>query len=381
VAPVASIDVPYTDAELDALVAPYRALLDGRAALETLGLAEIARARATLEPLLVHHADMPSVHVGLANAYAMQFESTRADPTPDEDALRLATRHAHEACSLAPQFGEAWATLGFVLERTGARVDALAALRRAVTLEPDNWRHQFRLSLCSWEEERLRAARKTLALLPECPLARWLVATLYVARDALAEAEREVDAGLAVMPAPGNRSAPGKFSAVALFWLKGLLCLSRGADEDALAAFEQELALEPMGQLYARECTAHTWYAIGACRLRRGEDGAARHAFEQAIARVSSHAMARVGLVLLSREPVARASDSLPASVDAAVARAALLVSCGDVAGAARLVEAALASAPRGNAGWLIPIEPLLQVHNARAAWASVLGALAMRAA
>jgi tetratricopeptide (TPR) repeat protein len=92
----------------------------------------------------------------------------------------------------------AWATLGFVLERTGRHEDALAALERAVTLEPDNWRHQARLALANWGETRLRAARVALKRCPRLPLALWLAATVFVARDALDQAEREVDLGLAV---------------------------------------------------------------------------------------------------------------------------------------------------------------------------------------
>ena len=76
--------------------------------------------------------------------------------------------------STLPQSAEAWATLGFVLDRTGDHVDAVAASRRAVTLEPDNWRHHFRLAFVTWGEERLRAARRTLALFPGFPLAHWL---------------------------------------------------------------------------------------------------------------------------------------------------------------------------------------------------------------
>jgi Flp pilus assembly protein TadD len=71
--------------------------------------------------------------MGMASACAMQFESRRTDPTPHTEALKA----------------EAWATLGVVLERTGTCADALAALQRAVTLEPDNWRHQVRLALGS----------------------------------------------------------------------------------------------------------------------------------------------------------------------------------------------------------------------------------------
>src|SRR5262249_10523355 len=130
------------------------------------------------------------------NACVMQFETTRADPLPDRAALALAAQHAREACRLDPQFGEAWATLAFVLGRTGDHVDALAAAKRAVTLEPDNWRHHCRLAFVGWGEERLRASRRTLALLPNFPLAHWLAATVYVARQLPQDAERELMAAV-----------------------------------------------------------------------------------------------------------------------------------------------------------------------------------------
>lgn len=40
----------------------------------------------------------------------------------------------------------------------------------------------------------------------------------------------------------------------------------------------------------------------------------------------------------------------------------------------------ALAAAPHGNAGWLIPIDPLLGVHRAPDAWNDVLLQLRVRA-
>ncbi len=390
VAPVTPVPTRRTDTDLDALIEPHRALIDGRAALETLERSHIGRARATFEALVARNGNEAAFHVGLANACALQFEATRADEAPDEDALRRAVLHAREACRLAPEYGEAWATLGFVLERTGDRVDALAALGQSVTLEPDNWRHHLRLSSASWGEARLRAARRMLAHLPDAPLAHVLAATVYIARDARTAAERELDAGLSAI----ESSPPTRFPAVALHWLKGLLLLARGAEDEALAAFDRELALEPCDHLYTRECCANTWYAVGAVHLRRADAVAARRAFEQALARVPGHLMGRAGLELLGPrgqpqalirtlvdEVSAAEADHVAANaMDVALARAASFVANGDVTGAAGLVDAALIEAPPGNAGWLVPIEPLLHVGRDRGAWRGVLARLRTRA-
>ena len=249
-----------TDTALDALLAPYRAFVEGRAALETLEREQITYARDVFERTLRIAPEHASAHIGMANACAMQFEMTRAAVEPDKQALALAVHHAREACRLEPSTAEAWATLGFVLDRIGSRLDGVAAAKRAVAIEPDNWRHHFRLSAISWGEERLRAADRTLALLPDFPLAHWLAATVFVARQAFADAERELTLGVA-------DAAPGKarrFNSVALHWLLGLLLLQRGDEAGALDQFERELQSEHAGQLYARECAANTWYAIGA---------------------------------------------------------------------------------------------------------------------
>jgi hypothetical protein len=93
--------------------------------------------------------------------------------------------------------------------------------------------------------------------------------------------------------------------------------------------------------------------------------------------------MAHAGLAILDGVPlVARASgdDDAPLPVDLAFARAARLVSAGDTSAAAAIAGVALAAAPPGNAGWLLPIEPLIGVRHAREAWTPVLAALHLRA-
>jgi len=374
-----------SDAGLDALLAPHRAFIEGRAALETLEGDRVARARDVFAGVLQNAPEYASAHVGLANACVMQYEMTRADAAPDLAALALATTHAREACRLEPQSGEAWATLGFVLEKSGDRVDARAASQRAVTLEPDNWRHHFRLSYVSWGEERLRAAHRTIALLPGFPLAHWLAATVHVARQVFSEAERELVAGLA-----GQAEGPtgSRFNAVALHWLLGLIHLARGDEARALEDFERELSFEAAGHLYSRECAANTWYAVGAIKLRQDRPADARAAFARATDRVASHPMARVGLMAAGATGSAKPFDQDRSAkalaerspVDAAMVQAAQLVAGGAHAEAARLVDEALASTPAGNAAWLLPIEPLLNVAARPDPWARVLAHLRNRA-
>jgi len=400
-----------SDAGLEALLAPHRAFVEGRLAIESFEADQIPRARRVFEGALVAAPDHASAHIGLANACVMQYEMTRADPAPDRASLEVAARHAREACRLDPGSSEAWATLGFVLDRTGDRLDALAAAKRAVALEGDNWRHHFRLGYVGWGEERLRSAHRTLAALPAFPLAHWLAATVYVARQVPDEAERELVGGLAALA----RSAEGdsRFSGLALHWLLGLIHLARGDDQRALEEFHLELAIEPAGHLYARECAANTWYAIGAVYLRQGRRADAAGAFEEAIRRLPPHPMARLGLAAagvevdaalpasrsapagrrdrtaelrvrmdpadmtaMSREEAARASP-----VDAALVRAGQLTLSGAHADAANLVEAALASTPASPSGWLLPLEPLLHVSARPEIWAKALASLRNRAA
>jgi tetratricopeptide (TPR) repeat protein len=364
-----------SDDDLDALLAPQRAWIEGRAALETLERDQIVRARRVFEGVLERAADHAPAHIGLANACVMQFEMTRTDERPDAAALEAATTHSREACRLAPDYGEAWATLGFVLDRIGRRVDALAASRRAVTLEPDNWRHHFRLAYVGWGEERLRAANRTLTLLPGFALAHWLIATVHVARNALDEAERALSLGIA---GQSSTSGSARFSAVALHWLQGLIHLARDDGHAALVAFDRELASENRGHLYGRECCANTWYAIGALRLRQGNDDAAKAAFREAVGRVKAHPMARTGLAF-----VGESSGEIASSVgmEAALSRAMWYTRGGQHNTAARIVDRALADVPDGNSGWLLPVEPLLHVSAHPDVWAPVLARLRSRAA
>jgi hypothetical protein len=53
----------------------------------------------------------------------------------------------------------------------------------------------------------------------------------------------------------------------------------------------------------------------------------------------------------------------------------------GSHAEAGRLVDAALAEAPPGNAVWFLPVEPILDVSHRPGDWAAALARLRQRAA
>lgn len=89
-------------------------------------------------------------------------------------------------------------------------------------------------------------------------------------------------------------------------------------------------------------------------------------------------AMARAGLSLATSTPLDLHPDT--PLVDAACARAALLVSAGDVHAAAALVLDALAAGRPGSDGWLIPLDPMLDVRHARHEWVAVFAMLGKRA-
>ncbi len=150
----------------------------------------------------------------------------------------------------------------------------------------------------------------------------------------------------------------------------------------------RELSFESSGHLYARECCANTWYAIGALHARRQRRAEAVTAFQQALKRGAKHPLAHLGLgVLEAGAPMPAAvavsapSFEVASSFEAAVGQAAVLVMSGDPQDAMRLVDHALSVAPPGNVGWLLPVEPLLNVASAPNTWAPALARLRTRAA
>jgi hypothetical protein len=170
----------------------------------------------------------------------------------------------------------------------------------------------------------------------------------------------------------------------------GLIRLASGDEAGALQEFERELALEHSNHLYARECAANTWYAIGALRLRQGQTADAKLAFENVIERVAAHPLAHVALAAVSPDaPIAPLGATVAAAIqrgrvsaiELALCRAAQLTLQGEHIEAARWVDDALVAAPAGNAAWFLSIEPLLNVSARPESWSRPLARLRNRAA
>jgi len=390
--PVTRVTARAEDAALEAMLAPHRAFIEGRTALETFEREAVARAQGVFESILAETPDYGPAHVGLANAYSLRFESTRSQDAPDREALTKAVHHAREACRLNPSSGEAWATLGAVSAQARLTSEGIAAARRSISLEDENWRHHLRLAYVSWGEERLRAARRALKLLPGFAFGHWLAATVHVARGALEDAEQELDAGTAAQDSqqPGSR-----FGTSGLHFLLGLVRLARGDEAAALEEFERELAFEDATHIYTREVCAHTWCALGALRLRQGNQAAAEAAFERARICVPDYALALAGRLLIPRVTVGRQQDGEGITLTArlehlrahgAIVEAAMVEAVGESlagrhAAAASLVHAALQAAPPGSSGWMLPVEPFLNVAAHPDEWVPVLTLLRSRAA
>jgi DNA-binding winged helix-turn-helix (wHTH) protein len=84
----------HSDEILDSLLAPHRAFVEGRAALETLERDAIARGCTVFEEIVQVAPDYAPGHLGLANALALHFETTRVGGGPDREAVIRAFHHA-----------------------------------------------------------------------------------------------------------------------------------------------------------------------------------------------------------------------------------------------------------------------------------------------
>ena len=370
----------------------FRAFTEGWLSLESLEVERMASAVVDFERAIAADPRYTRAYAGLASAEVAGFESTRADNVPDQALLDRAVEHAYEAIRLDDTLAEAHATLALVLGSAGKMEEAGAAGRKAVALEPTNWRHWFRLGYATWGSERIRAAAQTQSLYPEFAFSHFHVAMVHVARGALTEAETVLRQGAAIQDRQIARG--GRYPALGLHWLLGLVRLASSDVEEALAEFDREAHLAEPRRLYGREFQMHASTGKAAAFARAGRALDAVASYRLALTHYPDNVPALLGLssVLALTGQTAEAEEQ-HAKMDAvlrtlahtrpvyaAIAKAERLVTEGRAADAVTLLRNVLQKAPPGFACWTVPIEPAFHNVIALPAFAPFLQELAARA-
>jgi DNA-binding winged helix-turn-helix (wHTH) protein/tetratricopeptide (TPR) repeat protein len=386
---------PATEARLHARetasLEAYRALTEGRLKLEALDPTLVPAAIAAFERARDLDPSYALAYVGLAHALFWRFQASRATNTPDRESLVQAIGHARHAVDLDPELAEGHAALAFFLASADRPREAVAAGRVATALEPSNWRHQFRLGIAAWGDERLACLEAVGRVYPQMAFVHFGRAMVEVARGELDRARQTIDAGLA---AEAKRPPDARFPGAGLHWLLGLIELSSGSRSAAESAFERE-ANRKGRDLFAAEFAMDAWSALGFSKLLADEPVAAVEMFGRALALFPGHARSLLGLAEAERrqrnrvgadQAMARARQAIEQlrahdrTAEAALADACAHVLYGRSSAAILVLDELLMQAPPGQAGWTIPVEPFTTSLRQEPAFASVLARLASRA-
>lgn len=356
----------------------YRRFTEGWLELEALDVNRIPVAIEHFQRAIALDPRYAVAHAGLANAQLAAYEDTRAENTPAAKCLDNAVASARSAVALDATLAEAQATLAFVLVSAWKTGEACEAARRAIAIDPGNWKHHFRLGHASWGDERLRASDATLSLYPDFAFAHFQAAMVHIARGHLRQAETVLRQGAAIQVRQSERGE--RYPALGLHWLLALVRLAQDDAEEALKQLEIEQRLSLPQRLYGREYRISAASARGACylRLRRPREAAA--AFEEALAIYPRHAQSLLGLGLWTRFDAALEELGAARPIEAAIVRAQADAVRGREAAAVEGLGAMLATAPPGFAGWTLQIEPFLHQIAHNASFVPVAQALAQRA-
>ena len=351
----------------------YRAVMEGWLRVETLDIRELPKAIADFEHAVAVDPRYALAYNGLANAEFALFESTRADVSRrSKELLDRAIAHGWKAVELDDTLAEAHGTLALILVSAKDTVTAIREARRAVALEPGNWRHLFRLGHATWGDERLRAGTATLALYPDFAFAYFQSAMVHVARGHLTEAERVLRHGAAIQDRQIGRGE--RYPALGLHWLLGLVRLAQDDVKEAIEEFDRERALAQPHRLYGREYTMHAHVGHGAALLSAGRREEAARSFNSALALYPAHPLPGVGLALATGARFD--ADAVRDPLTRGVALAAL----GRLDDAEATLLKVLDQAPPGFAGWWLPLEPFVRQDTDRTRLTRVLARLAERA-
>jgi DNA-binding winged helix-turn-helix (wHTH) protein/tetratricopeptide (TPR) repeat protein len=349
----------------------YRAYTEGWLKVESLDTNLVSASIADFERAIRLDPAYALAHTGLANAAFVAYEMTRANLQPDMTALAAGIEHARRAIRLDPGLAEAHATLSFLLVSAGHFDDARSAAQQAVAIEPDSWRHQYRLGHASWGTPRLRAMERAIALYPQFSYAHFEMTMVHVARGELGLAEDLGRQGVADQDRQAHSG--NRFPAIGFHWLLGALAAARGRHREAIAEFERELQLVDPRRLYGPEYGALTLIGKGHGELAVDDPSGALRSFREALSYVPGHPRALIGegLALRSLGDESSALAALEAAGsarrrlaetgrqhEALYAAACHASATGDHAAALDSLTSLLALAPSSFNGWTVPVEP-----------------------
>jgi tetratricopeptide (TPR) repeat protein len=371
----------------------FRAASEARVKLDSLEPAQLAAAVEGFERAVRLDPRYANAYAGLANAHFLLYEATRARNAPDAERLTTAIGHARRAVDLDDTLAEGHAALAFLLVSAGRFAEAVAAGRRAVSLEPQDWRHLFRLGHAAWGSERLDALRRALAIYGELAFVHFEIAMVHIARNQLGTAAGILRQGIDLQDRQAGRS--WRYPSSGLHWLLGVVLLADGDAASALDEFRREIDAGSSVRLYGHEFVMNAHDGRGFALLATRQPGEGAEAFRRALVLFPGHARSHVGLAAChaaaGRKSDAQAelgrADTSVAELERsgrrleAVGLAAMICMVrGRPSDAIALLDRLLTEAPPGFPGWTIPIEPLFRPLQSQPEFASILGRLAERA-
>jgi len=370
----------------------YRAYMEGWLKLESMDLDLNAPAIRDFETAVAIDPKYAIAFSGLANAEFVAYEMSRGTRAPNIRALRSGVDHARHAIDLDPGLAEAHATLSFLLTSDLKFDESRRAARQAVMLEPDSWRHQYRLGHALWGEPRLRALARALALYPQFAYARFEMAMVHVARGDFETALEIVHQGAGEQDR--QTTSADRYPAVGFHYLLGALRAARGEYERAIIEFDMEVDQAGQRRLYRAEygASALVWRGFASLELGRVQD--AVDAFQSALTYVDSHPRALLGLYMArtrqgsadasrhrEQAEVTIASMRRPdRTAEWSYATAFGAAAAGDRDQAIRILSQLLDSLLPSYVAWTIPIEPLFLGLRNEPGFEQVLARLAERA-
>ena len=164
----------------------------------------------------------------------------------------------------------------------------------------------------------------------------------------------------------------------------------------AVQAFAREIDELRDEQIYATEFRVNAQVAAGFAHLAAGDAAGAVDAFRLALETFPRNGRALVGLYSAFRRTalaaeaaqfrpqIERAIDELVAGdrrAEATLVKAAAAVAFGDLDSACTIIQRLLESAPPGQVGWMIPIDPALAPLRIHRQYPQLMALLAARAA